>query len=456
MPSQTPNLDLYKVNGETDGNDTFNVDVVLNDNWDKIDAAVGTIRTELNNSVTAWGVSSNNGNNYSVELDPAPESLEPGFSIRIKINATSTGAPTLNVNGLGAKPVLKASGSAASFKANGVYTLVYDGTAFTLQGEGGEVGTATAPDVLQGKTFPGEDGLITGTMKDLRGTTLSKQWQEGITDIRPLPEDPNGQGQITFNTNDFTDGRIDKTTKQVIAVSGLLAQNIKHGVKVGNAGGAGITGTFTSDALLDPQYLLIGYSGYDDGVKKMGTMPHLTGVRTATGVAKWGDGALAVYPEKGYQKGGVGDGEIKVSVAQLQSAEPNLSPGNILSGKSIYGIVGTLAQGKKFMQGSVTPNANGYYVIPVNGFTPSRGFMWQGDGSGWGTGNNLYMGCMPTNPDGTPNLTPESGSAVVIWDTQLTYVSNGFTQPNNVFFPGSVFLRVGGKMSGTAKYILFE
>lgn len=49
MPSQTPNLDLYKVNGETDGNDTFNVDVVLNDNWDKIDAAVGQIQEDLGN-----------------------------------------------------------------------------------------------------------------------------------------------------------------------------------------------------------------------------------------------------------------------------------------------------------------------------------------------------------------------------------------------------------------------
>ncbi|WP_246072891.1 tail fiber protein [Paenibacillus dokdonensis] len=44
MPTNTPNLNLYKVNGETDGNETFNVDVVLNDNWDKIDAAVGNIK----------------------------------------------------------------------------------------------------------------------------------------------------------------------------------------------------------------------------------------------------------------------------------------------------------------------------------------------------------------------------------------------------------------------------
>lgn len=51
MPKKTPNLDLYKVNGATDGNDTFNVDVVLNDNWDKIDAAVGKIKEDIGNVV---------------------------------------------------------------------------------------------------------------------------------------------------------------------------------------------------------------------------------------------------------------------------------------------------------------------------------------------------------------------------------------------------------------------
>ncbi|MGC6588015.1 hypothetical protein ACPV3A_24095 [Paenibacillus sp. Dod16] len=186
--------------------------------------------------IGGYGVTSNNGNAYAVTLNPAPtEPLPAGYRITIKINAASTGAPTLNINNIGAKPVLKANGSAASFKANGVYTLVYDGTSFFLQGgEGGEVGTATAPDVLQGKTFPGEDGLI------------------------------------------------------------------------------------------------------------VGTMPHLTGIRNATGTAKWGDGALAVYPEKGYQKGGVGDGEIKVSPAQLQAAEGALSPGNLPKDVSIFGFLGVL------------------------------------------------------------------------------------------------------------------
>ncbi|MGK9253430.1 hypothetical protein [Paenibacillus humicus] len=40
MPGQTPNLNLYKKNPLTDGEDTFNIETMLNNNWDKLDAAV--------------------------------------------------------------------------------------------------------------------------------------------------------------------------------------------------------------------------------------------------------------------------------------------------------------------------------------------------------------------------------------------------------------------------------
>lgn len=67
----------------------------------------------------------------------------------------------------------------------------------------------------------------------------------------------------------------------------------------------------------------------------------LTGIRTATGVGLWGDRGLAVYPEKGYQKGGPGDGEIKVLTTQMAAAEPNLVPSKIAKGVNIFGVVGT-------------------------------------------------------------------------------------------------------------------
>lgn len=37
MASNTPNLNLLKKDPVTDGNDTFNIETMLNENWDKID-----------------------------------------------------------------------------------------------------------------------------------------------------------------------------------------------------------------------------------------------------------------------------------------------------------------------------------------------------------------------------------------------------------------------------------
>jgi hypothetical protein len=80
-------------------------------------------------------------NAYTVSTDPALPSLAVGVAITAKFHAQNTGAATLNWNGKGAKPIKKANGTnvaSGNLKANGVYTLRYDGSSFILQGEGGE------------------------------------------------------------------------------------------------------------------------------------------------------------------------------------------------------------------------------------------------------------------------------------------------------------------------------
>ncbi|MFD3260832.1 hypothetical protein ACE3MQ_19750 [Paenibacillus lentus] len=113
-----------------------------------------------------YGVTTNSGNAYSVTPSPAPTALVAGLRVTVRINAANTAAATLNVNGLGAKSILKGNGNAVAagnLKANSVYTFVYSGTAFILQGEGGEYGTAVASEVRSGKTIGTESGLVTGT-----------------------------------------------------------------------------------------------------------------------------------------------------------------------------------------------------------------------------------------------------------------------------------------------------
>uniref|UniRef100_A0A7U4DJY9 Tail fiber repeat 2 protein n=1 Tax=Geobacillus sp. (strain Y4.1MC1) TaxID=581103 RepID=A0A7U4DJY9_GEOS0 len=43
MASNTPRLGLYKKDPVADANDTFNIQTMLNDNWDKIDSKVATL-----------------------------------------------------------------------------------------------------------------------------------------------------------------------------------------------------------------------------------------------------------------------------------------------------------------------------------------------------------------------------------------------------------------------------
>ncbi|MNI64771.1 hypothetical protein D3C73_1202360 [compost metagenome] len=70
--------------------------------------------------------------------------------------------------------IKKPNGNIANLAQGGVYTLVYDGSsAFILQGEGGEYGTATAAQVLAGYTYGTDTGLANGSMINQPGTGAS-------------------------------------------------------------------------------------------------------------------------------------------------------------------------------------------------------------------------------------------------------------------------------------------
>lgn len=93
-------------------------------------------------------------------LDPVPASLAYllGSPIGIKkVASNNTGAYTLNVNGLGAVPVVLPGGSAlvsGALVAGGIFTVKYDGTAFELQSTPGVISiSGTAGGDLTG-TYP--------------------------------------------------------------------------------------------------------------------------------------------------------------------------------------------------------------------------------------------------------------------------------------------------------------
>ncbi|RAR41950.1 hypothetical protein [Paenibacillus sp. MDMC362] len=320
MSSNTPNLGLLKKDPMVDGNETFNIETMLNENWDKVDEAVG--RTG------GYGVTTQpKANEYEVNLKPAPASLTAGIRVTVKINVASTGAPMLNVNGLGSKPVLKTSGSSASFKQDGVYTLVYDGQAFILQGEGGEVGTATAADVLAPKTIGTDNGIVTGTIP-----TQGNQFKSGLW------SNPDGDAYVDTYVN-IDSGFYPPGSQVTIQAHDpdLLSGNIRSGVNIFGVPGKS-TVVDTADAVLDPNMLVAGYSGYDDGVKKAGQMPnrsaennHMPGLESTV----WPGDRFFIKPPHGYYNG----------ATWVTAAVPGLTANNLRAGIEVRGLVGTLSPG---------------------------------------------------------------------------------------------------------------
>ncbi len=159
-------------------------------------------------------------NNYLATI--SGYTLGEGKTVRIKFANANTDVCTLNINGTGAKSIVKGNGSALSsgnIKAGQICNLVYTGSVFQLLGEGGEYGTATASDVLQGKTIGTENGLVDGTMPN-RGTVTNTITTQGGSYTIPSGYH-SGSGKVTAS------------------FSNLSAGNVKEGVNIG-----GVVGTY--------------------------------------------------------------------------------------------------------------------------------------------------------------------------------------------------------------------
>ncbi|OME03363.1 hypothetical protein BSK54_07875 [Paenibacillus odorifer] len=265
--------------------------------WGNADSVGGYSAAQVTQGTLAYAVTSGTAPTLVAAFNPVVAALTAGLRVTIKAHAATTGPVTLNVNGLGAKSIKKPNGNNPPLALGGVYTVVYDGTAFILQGEGGEYGTATAAEVLAGKTIGTENGLVNGTMPD------RTRAGDSLTYTTALSAKGDGLGSLVMEPQ-----------------TGYYASGL-------NSGGFG---TLLS---IDPNYVPASILSTKTVFGVQGSVPVISGVDVASGVGRWGNGDLAVYPLEGYRKGGMGAGEIKVTVAQLNSAGlPQVASGTIESG----------------------------------------------------------------------------------------------------------------------------
>jgi hypothetical protein len=91
---------------------------------------------QVQNSATVYASGGGTANAHTLTLTPAPAAYAAGQAFSFVANATNTGATTLNVNGLGAKNIVRGNGSTAlaggEIQSGALVSVVYDGTSFRM------------------------------------------------------------------------------------------------------------------------------------------------------------------------------------------------------------------------------------------------------------------------------------------------------------------------------------
>lgn len=134
-----------------------------------------TIKSSLSEVVTTAGGTTT----YTLTPSVAIAAYATGQEFVIKMNATNTGASTINISGLGAKSLTKGGATALSsgdILVDAVYKIVYDGTQFQVGGI--SASTTTAATIAEVATGTDNTKMVTplaATGFDTRTATLTNK-----------------------------------------------------------------------------------------------------------------------------------------------------------------------------------------------------------------------------------------------------------------------------------------
>lgn len=195
--------------------------------------------------------STGSANTYSVSTAQVFNSLTDGLHLAFKANVTNTGASTINVDGLGARPLRSASGvnlAAGEITSGAVYTICYEATANEWLIHGGPVvvssgGGSTPTFSSFGTTWVQLANASAGRSNLGLGTAAVFNVQTSGTNIPLLDGNNTHSGSNTFTgVNAFSGPVTFSGTFSATHSSGVAARNTAKAFGRCPNGGSGVSG----------------------------------------------------------------------------------------------------------------------------------------------------------------------------------------------------------------------
>lgn len=337
MASNTPNLNLLKKDPMIDGDDTFNIKTMLNDNWDKIDAAMGQVDIPDASLTVKGKVQLSSATDSAAENQAATPKAIKDAALQAKSYTdqqislvTETGIPKLV-----SYPLLVTATADNQkvfeipldlFDANtdtllvAINRAVLDATQYTL--------TNTVRDGAGQVTQRAKINLLSGVAATSEVTMVV---------LKNVPIGPDGAinggvlatGSVPINRVDGLQDKLDQA---------FQAGNKRKSEVVAALVALGISAA-TSDS-------------WDSLVAKL------------NGIINRGAGGT-VTPGTTNQTKAAGYYSSAITIL----GDADLVPGNIKTGVNIFGVIGSLIEGKPFASGKITTGSGYSPSFTITGLT---------------------------------------------------------------------------------------